>query len=220
MLKPVILKGSLVQLEPLAIDHTQALCDAASENRTTYAYTNVPDGIEETKRYIERALSDYEKRLALPFAVRSLETDRIVGSTRFMDVEVFTRPTDAAPEVCEIGSTWYASAVQRTGVNTECKLLMLTHAFDVWQAVRVTLKTDVRNQRSRTAICGSEPNLKGSAAHTFRLSTSASEILPTTPSFGRNGLISGKTFLAGSQHITEKPADIRQVFSHIRIMDV
>ncbi|MCR4366744.1 MULTISPECIES: GNAT family N-acetyltransferase [Bacillus amyloliquefaciens group] len=152
MLTPVILRGSLVQLEPMTIDHTQALCDAASENRTTYAYTHVPDGIEETKRYIERALSDYEKRLALPFAVRSLETDRIVGSTRFMDAEVFTRPADAAPEVCEIGSTWYASAVQRTGVNTECKLLMLTHAFDVWQAVRVTLKTDVRNQRSRTAI--------------------------------------------------------------------
>ncbi len=63
MLTPVILRGSLVQLEPMTIDHTQALCDAASENRTTYAYTHVPDGIEETKRYIERALSDYEKDL-------------------------------------------------------------------------------------------------------------------------------------------------------------
>ena len=63
MLKPVILKGSLVQLEPMTIDHSQALCEAASENRTTYAYTHVPDGIEETKRYIERALSDYEKDL-------------------------------------------------------------------------------------------------------------------------------------------------------------
>lgn len=96
MLKPVILKGSLVQLEPMTIDHTQALCEAASENRRTYAYTHVPDGIEETKRYIERALSDYEKGLALPFAVRSLETERIIGSTRFMDAEVFTRPADAA----------------------------------------------------------------------------------------------------------------------------
>ncbi|RDY88974.1 GNAT family N-acetyltransferase [Bacillus amyloliquefaciens] len=152
MLTPVILKGTLVQLEPMKLDHSQALCEAASENRTTYAYSHVPDGIQETKRYIERALSDYGKGLALPFAVRCLKTDRIVGSTRFMDAEVFTRPPDAAPEVCEIGSTWYASSVQRTGVNTECKLLMLTHAFDVWQAVRVTLKTDVRNQRSRTAI--------------------------------------------------------------------
>ncbi len=97
MLKPVILKGSLVQLEPMTIDHSQALCEAASENRTTYAYTHVPDGIEETKRYIERALSDYEKGLALPFAVRSLETDRIVGSTRFMDAEVFTRLSGRSP---------------------------------------------------------------------------------------------------------------------------
>ncbi len=69
-----------------------------------------------------------------------------------MDAEVFTRPADATRKCVRLATTWYASAVRRTGVNTECKLLMLTHAFDVWQAVRVTLKTDVRNQRSRTAI--------------------------------------------------------------------
>jgi N-acetyltransferase len=98
--------------------------------------------------------------------VRHLETDRIVGTSRFLDLEVFSwpppwppgvasgsSPSDMTlPTVAEIGSTWYAPSVQRTGVNTECKLLMLTHAFEVWHTLRVTLKTDARNQRSRSAI--------------------------------------------------------------------
>jgi N-acetyltransferase len=166
MLTPVTLYGSLVCLEPMKTEHVYDLCEAASEDRSTYAYTNVPNGIEETKYYIDKALAAYSKGRELPFVVRHIETGRIVGTTRFLDLEVFSwpppwppgvgvgaLPTDTdPPTVAEIGSTWYASSVQRTGVNTECKLLMLTHAFNVWHTIRVTLKTDARNLRSRSAI--------------------------------------------------------------------
>ncbi|MEK8132804.1 GNAT family protein [Paenibacillus filicis] len=166
MLTPVTLRGSLVSLEPMSIDHVPDLCSAGSEDRSTYGYTNVPDGADETKRYVEGALQSLEKGRALPFAVRHLETGRIVGTTRFLDLEVFSWPPpwppgvatgpspsdENPPTVAEIGSTWFASSVQRSGVNTECKLLMLAHAFDSWHTVRVTLKTDARNERSRSAI--------------------------------------------------------------------
>lgn len=166
MLTPVTLRGRLVCLEPMTIAHVDDLCSAASEDRSTYIYTNVPNGQEETKLYIDGALMSFAKGRALPFVVRHIETGRIVGATRFLDLEVFSwpppwppgvasgpSPSDAAPPtVAEIGSTWYAPSVQRTGVNTECKLLMLTHAFETWHTTRVTLKTDARNMRSRSAI--------------------------------------------------------------------
>lgn len=166
MLGPITLYGSLVCLEPMSIEHLHDLCAAASEDRSTYAYTNVPNGMEETKRYIHNALTAYSKGRELPFVVRHLETGSVVGTTRFLDLEIFSwpppwppgvgigpLPTDTnPPTVAEIGSTWYAPSVQRTGVNTECKLLMLTHAFNVWHTIRVTLKTDARNVRSRSAI--------------------------------------------------------------------
>nr|WP_240491516.1 hypothetical protein [Bacillus nakamurai] len=80
-------------------DHVHDLCKAASENGSTYVYAKVPDGIEETKRYIDRALTAYSKSSAsaLPFAVRHIETDRIIGSTRIHDLEVFSWPSGIAP---------------------------------------------------------------------------------------------------------------------------
>lgn len=89
--------------------------------------------------------------LAVPFATRDLARDRVVGSTRFLDLDRWD-PAAAAPTVVEIGATWLARSAQRTAVNTEAKLLMLTHAFDVWRVRRVSFKTDARNERSRRAI--------------------------------------------------------------------
>lgn len=89
MLTPVRLPGRLICLEPMTIDHVNDLCNAASEDRSTYTYTNVPFGLEETKRYIEGALMSFAKGRALPFVVRHIETDRIIGTTRFLDLEVF-----------------------------------------------------------------------------------------------------------------------------------
>ncbi len=160
------LRGPFVQLEPLASRHIPGLVEAASEDRTSYRFSAVPDGTEEVTGYVEENVKLSLTGRQMPFAVRRLEDERIVGSTRFMDLEVFQWPPpwppgvtrgpapsdDAPPSVAEIGGTWYAASAQRTVVNTECKLLLLSYAFDTWGVLRVTLKTDARNERSRTAI--------------------------------------------------------------------
>jgi RimJ/RimL family protein N-acetyltransferase len=157
------LTGRLVVLEPLRPDHVPALAAAAGGDRSTYAYTRVPDGEDDAAAYVAGALADAEAGRAVPFAVRRRVDDTVVGSTRFLDLDVFTwpppsppgRPSPAVgsyPTVAEIGSTWYAPGAQRTGVNTECKLLLLTHAFETWGCLRISFKTDARNQASRRAI--------------------------------------------------------------------
>lgn len=149
MIEPVVLTGRVVRLEPLEPAHVEALTAAAAEDRSTYGYTWVPADAEEMAEYVATALAEQAAGRHLPFAVRSLATGAVVGSTRFLDIECWDGPT---PTVVEIGSTWLAASAQRSAVNTEAKLLLLTHAFEVWGVVRVTLKTDARNARSRAAI--------------------------------------------------------------------
>jgi N-acetyltransferase len=162
VLTPLTLEGSVVRLEPLALAHAEGLAAAAAEDRSSYSFTWVPDGVVASRAMIETALGSQAAGVALPFAVRRLADQAIVGSTRFLDLEVFVWPPgsglgslpsdDRPPTVAEIGSTWYAGSAQRTAINTECKLLMLRHAFEVWNVERMTLKTDARNQQSRAAI--------------------------------------------------------------------
>jgi RimJ/RimL family protein N-acetyltransferase len=166
VLSPFALESGRVRLEPLAPEHAAPLAGAAAEDRSSYQFTWVPDGLADARRYVAAALADRASGRAVPFAVHSRADGRIVGSTRFLDMEVFTwpppwppgvgrgpEPADTtAPSVTEIGSTWYAASCQRTGINSACKLLMLTHAFEVWQTLRVSLKTDARNAVSRRAI--------------------------------------------------------------------
>jgi RimJ/RimL family protein N-acetyltransferase len=147
------LTDSLVRLEPLAIRHASALADAAAIDRAAYGYTSVPDGSRQADDYVAAALAQAQAGEALPYAVILATTGRVVGTTRFFD---FGWPDQGRrgpePQVAELGQTWYAADVQRTGVNTACKLLLLGLAFDRWRALRITLKTDARNARSRTAI--------------------------------------------------------------------
>lgn len=166
VLSPFSLRGRAVQLEPLDAGHAAGLALAAAEDRASFAFSDVPEGLSAFERYVANNVDLARSGRQLAFAVRLLDGGRIVGSTRFMDLEVFewpppwppgvTRgpaPTDERPpSVCEIGGTWYAPSAQRTVVNTECKLLLLIQAFDVWNVLRVTLKTDSRNERSRAAI--------------------------------------------------------------------
>jgi N-acetyltransferase len=157
----VTLMGHLVRLEPLRVDHADALVAAATEPGTTYAYTSVPSDEATAAVYIETALAEQATAAAIPFVIIDVSRRRIVGSTRYLDLAYWTGTaarvvpapvTARAPTVAEIGATWLAPSAQRTGINTETKLLMLGHAFDEWKVHRVTLKTDVRNQRSRRAI--------------------------------------------------------------------
>lgn len=165
-LTPITLRGSIVTLEPLTARHINDLNKAAAEDRTSYDFTYVPSDKEAMSRYVDGALAAHTRGVALPFAVRHLTQGTIVGSTRFLDLQRFVwpppwppgatdtpTPSDAnPPTVAEIGSTWYAASAQRTGVNSETKYLLLKHAFETWHTIRVTLKTDARNLRSRTAI--------------------------------------------------------------------
>ena len=167
MLSPFVLESAQVRLEPLAAQHAGPLAAAAAADRRSYRLTWVPDGLDDARDYVAAALDGQADGRALPFAVRRRADGAIVGSTRFLDLDVFAPPPppwppgvgrgpepadDLPPSVAEIGSTWYAAACQRTGINTACKLLLLGHAFDVWGTIRVTLKTDARNDASRRAI--------------------------------------------------------------------
>lgn len=166
ILTPVTLTGRFVRLEPLSVDHADVLATAAAPDRATYGFTTVPDGTDGAQQYIEAALARQATSREMPFAVRRLADDQVVGSTRFLDLDVFTWPApspavsgtgplpadDTPPTVAEIGATWYAASAQRSAVNTEAKLLLLTHAFEVWSVIRVSFKTDARNQASRRAI--------------------------------------------------------------------
>jgi RimJ/RimL family protein N-acetyltransferase len=150
----VVLVGRRVRLEPLMLDHAPALAAAAARDRSTFALTRVPDGVEQARAYIEDALDEAERGWARPFATTLAESGEVVGSTRFMDLQYWAvdeRPP-GVPVVAEIGATWLTASVQRTPVNTEAKYLLLRHAFEVWRVQRVSLKTDARNARSRAAI--------------------------------------------------------------------
>ena len=156
---PVALEGRWVRLEPLTPEHAPALLQAASGPRDTYGLTLVPGTVAETAAYIETALGEQAARRSLPFATVDRATGRVVGSTRFLNIEYWAWPEGSAhqrgverPDVAEIGATWLAASAQRTAINTEAKLLMLTHAFETWRVHAVRLQTDSRNERSRNAI--------------------------------------------------------------------
>jgi RimJ/RimL family protein N-acetyltransferase len=156
----ITLKGQHVRLEPLTASHAQALAAAAnSGSRETYAFTSVPEHEVGAATYIQDALKLHAQAKALPFATVDAASGRVVGSTRYLNVEFWAWPPgsplqrgDDVPDVVEIGATWLAPGAQRTPINTEAKLLMLTHAFEVWRVHRVSLMTDARNMRSRNAI--------------------------------------------------------------------
>jgi RimJ/RimL family protein N-acetyltransferase len=155
------LQGQFVRLEPLSEAHIPALVEAAAEDRNTYQWAYTPDGLEQMTRYVRDALDKVASGAHVAFATvrRSVDgEDRVVGATRFCEVAYWQWPPGAThqrhgiPDVVDIGFTWLAGSAQRTPVNTEAKLLMMTHAFEVWQVHRVALQTDVRNERSRAAI--------------------------------------------------------------------
>ena len=143
--EPVTLEGKVIRLEPLSLDHHAQLCQVGLEPgiwRWTTTAVSTPDDM---RAYIENALKAQAEGSALPFATIEKSAGRVVGSTRFGNI-------DRANRRVEIGWTWIGLLWQRTSVNTEAKYLMLRHAFETWGCIRVELKTDVLNERSRNAI--------------------------------------------------------------------
>jgi N-acetyltransferase len=144
--EPVTLEGGHVRLEPLSLErHADALV-AIGLDADLWRWTIVKvETAADLRRYLATALSEQAAGRALPFATVERAGDRVVGCTRFMAIAVAHRRV-------EIGSTWIAKPWQRTVVNTEAKYLMLRHAFETWGCLRVELKTDTRNERSRRAM--------------------------------------------------------------------
>ena len=144
-LAPVTLTGKHVRLEPLAFEHHDDLVESVRDGELwNLWYTSIPTP-DKVRAEIERRLGLQDKGSMLPFAVVELASGRAVGMTTYMDI-------DAANRRVEIGSTWYRQRVWRTALNTECKLLLLRHAFEELSCVAVEFRTHFMNQRSRRAI--------------------------------------------------------------------
>jgi N-acetyltransferase len=144
-LKPTILERDGIRLEPMTFDHHDGLVAAASDGKLWELwYTTVPEP-SKARSYIEAALDGQKAGHMLPWIVRDLSTGTIVGTTRYHDI---------MPQIdrVEIGYTWYASSRQRTSLNTTCKLILLSHAFDTLGCKVVGLRTDNFNFRSQRAI--------------------------------------------------------------------
>ncbi len=144
--QPVTLTGKLVRLEPLGTQHAHDLYAVGADD-SIWRYLPRPAfvGLDDAREWIEQSMAQTSRGERVAFAVVHLETGQAIGSTAYLDID---RPNRAL----EIGMTWYATAWQRTGVNTECKYLLMCHAFEEQSARRVCLKTDSRNERSRQAI--------------------------------------------------------------------
>ena len=143
--EPVVLEGAHVRLEPLTLRHVAALAEVALEPELwRWTLTDVRTRAD-LQRYVEEALELRRAGRALPFATIERAGGRAVGSTRFGNIEPAHRRV-------EIGWTWIAPPWQRTAINTEAKYLMLRHAFETWGCIRVELKTNALNEKSRRAI--------------------------------------------------------------------
>jgi RimJ/RimL family protein N-acetyltransferase len=143
--RPVTLEGKRVRLEPMRLDHLDALTKAGAYEelwKWTRDFAHTPESM---KTYVDEALHHAAAGDAIPFVTIDRESGRVIGSTRFANI-------DRANRHVEIGWTWITPEFQRTYVNSEAKYLMLTHAFEVWGCARVELKTDVLNTRSRKAM--------------------------------------------------------------------
>ena len=144
-IEPVILAGKSVRLEPLSLNHLQGLSEVAFDASIWKWNPSAVSNQIDLKNYIESALVDKEKGISLPFATIEQSSNIVIGSTRFGNIDVKNRRV-------EIGWTWINPNWQRSTINTEAKFLMLRHAFETWNCIRVELKTDVLNEQSRKAI--------------------------------------------------------------------
>lgn len=144
-IEPITLTGLRVVLEPLSLEHLDGMINAVKDGELWKLwFTSIP-APETAEAYIKTALEMRENAGAMPFIVRDRESNKIIGSTRYFNV-------DEGNQRLEIGYTWYSESYQRTAVNSECKYLLLSHAFEKLEAIAVEFRTHWHNQKSRAAI--------------------------------------------------------------------
>ena len=144
-IEPLVLEGKHVRLEPMRVDHLPALCDVGLEPSLWKWTGNVVESAADIEMYVRNAMSERDLGTALPFVTIERVSGKVVGSTRFGNIDMLNLKA-------EIGWTWINPQWQRSAINTEAKLLMLTHAFETWKCIRVELKTDANNKVSQKAI--------------------------------------------------------------------
>jgi RimJ/RimL family protein N-acetyltransferase len=147
----------------LAPEHIDALVAAANEDRSSYFYTNVVETVDEATQYVDVMLSMWKSGEVVPFVQVDVARERVVGVTRIMTIRRLN--DSSSPYAVEIGGTWLAASTQRTGINTNAKLLLLEYAFATFGVGRVDLKTDARNERSRNAILRIGATFEGVLRH-------------------------------------------------------
>jgi RimJ/RimL family protein N-acetyltransferase len=176
----VTLEGEHVRLEPLERRHAAALLKASAADPLLYKWSIVPVGSDAVEKYIDTALAWRDAGTALPFAMVRKSDGVLVGSTRFFGLERWAWPEGSAHhakhvfDTGEIGYTWLTPSAVRTAANTEAKLLMLTHAFEVWRMNSVSFCTDERNERSANALLRIGAKLEG----TLRAHRMAADFTP------------------------------------------
>jgi N-acetyltransferase len=153
--------GQFVQLEPLTEDHIREIAAAVGPDRSTYEWAPVPEAtVESAAATVAERLRQKASGSWLPYVQRRLTDGKVVGMTNYLNVERW-KGRDTDPTSVEIGGTWLCPDAQRSPINSEAKLLLLANAFDVWNVVRVQIKTDARNERSRAAILGIGATFEG-----------------------------------------------------------
>ena len=144
-LKEIQIQGKLVNLKILSTAHVKDLTEAVKDGKLWELwYTSAPEP-NNVKHYIETALSEFKSDNSLPFVVIRKEDKKVIGTTRFMNA-------DSKNRRIEIGTTWYSKSTHRTGLNTECKYLLLKYAFESLDCIAVEFRTHIHNSQSRNAI--------------------------------------------------------------------
>jgi len=144
-IEPITLTGSKVILEPLTLEHADGMREAVKDGELWKLWFTTIPSPEKVDDYINIALRMRENNGAMPFIIREKESNKVIGCTRYFNV-------DEVNQRLEIGYTWYSESVQRSSVNTECKFLLLSHAFEKLDAIAVEFRTHWHNHKSRAAI--------------------------------------------------------------------
>ena len=144
-IEPITLTGLRVVLEPLSLEHLDGMINAVKDGELWKLCVTSIHAPEKAEAYIKTALEMRKNAGAMPFIVRERESNKIIGSTRYFNV-------DEGNQRLEIGYTWYSESYQRTAANSECKYLLLSHAFEKLEAIAVEFRTHWHNQKSRAAI--------------------------------------------------------------------
>ena len=145
-IKPVVLTGKHVRLEPMTLEHVEGLAEiGVGHGFWDFMVYGKMENAEDMRGWVSDILARAERGTDLPFVAIHLASGRVAGATRYLNI----MPNDRG---LEVGGTWYGLDFQRTAVNTECKYLLFKHAFETLGAIRVQLKTDSRNERSQRAI--------------------------------------------------------------------